>query len=236
MDLLLYMVGVAAGPFFFAAMQTQFAIVNWIIALIGVILVVFWFIQAIKLFKKVIRQNLGLDAELATGSELNLLMHDGAWVFHDIPYQYGNIDHVIVSAGGVFAVETKGISKPTDRSKPGFENATLSVEKGVLKLPHATTSKPINQAKTHAKWIRGEVQRKFGISVPVKAVVALPGWMIRGGYDDDCWVINPKRGNALRSAITKSVLDPKQVQLIAAWIEDLARSVQAKSREFDPKT
>ena len=61
---------------------------------------------------QVIRLHQGVEAEIATGQELSLLMRDGAWVFHDIPYQYGNIDHVIVSRGSIFAIETKGYSKP----------------------------------------------------------------------------------------------------------------------------
>ncbi len=86
------------------------------------------------------------------------------------------------------------------------------------------------------KWLRNEIQRRFSMSVPVRAVVALPGWMINGGFDGDCWVINPKRGNSLRTAVTRSSIDPTQVSTIAAWVEDLARSVTAKSKDFDPKS
>ena len=104
-----------------------------------------------------------------------------------------------------------------------------------LILPHARTGKPIRQAKTHAKWLRNEIHRRFDLSVPVRAVVALPGWMIKGGFDGDCWVINPKRGNSLRGAVTKSLISETESQMISAWVEDLARSVAPKSKEFDQK-
>jgi len=39
---------------------------------------------------------LGLDAELAVGRELNLIMREGFYVFHDFPEEHNNIDHVVV--------------------------------------------------------------------------------------------------------------------------------------------
>lgn len=219
-DMLFYMVGVAAGPFFVAALISQSTIANWIIVAIGAIFVGFCFVRATLLFRTMITRRLGVDAEMAVGSELNLLMRDGAWVFHDIPYPYGNIDHVIVGNGGVFAVETKGYSKPTNTGRSGAENATMTAVGDVLQFPTGTRTKaPMAQANVHAKWLRQEIQRRFGITVPVRAVVALPGWMVSGGFDGECWVINPKRGNALRSAVTKPVIDEAAVKTVAAWLE-----------------
>lgn len=57
---------------------------------------------------------LGFHGERAVAEELNQLMAEGCRVFHDLPMEpYGNIDHVIVSMAGVFAVETK-----TRRKRP----------------------------------------------------------------------------------------------------------------------
>jgi hypothetical protein len=210
---------------------------NIYIILVPFALITAWlFYNAVRKFNIAIRLHQGLDAETTTGQELNLLMRDGAWVFHDIECQYGNIDHVIVSTGGVFAIETKGISKPTNNKNSSSENATVRIEREELVLPHARTGKPINQAKTNAKWLRNEIQRRFVLAVPVRAVVALPGWMIKGGFDGDCWVVNPKRGNSLRGAVTKQLISEKETQIIAAWVEDLARSVKPKSKEFDKKS
>ena len=52
------------------------------------------------------RLRLGLDAELAVGQELDQLMRQGAAVFHDFPADKFNIDHIVISRGGVFAIET----------------------------------------------------------------------------------------------------------------------------------
>src|SRR5690606_27342378 len=61
----------------------------------------------------------GYDAEVAVGQELDQLMRQGAATFHDIPADNFNIDHVVISGEGVFAIETKGFTKP----KQGRGNA-----------------------------------------------------------------------------------------------------------------
>jgi Nuclease-related domain len=55
---------------------------------------------------------LGFAGERAVAEELNQLMLDGCRVFHDVPMEpYGNIDHVLVSPTGIYAVETKARQK-----------------------------------------------------------------------------------------------------------------------------
>src|SRR5690348_8371532 len=59
----------------------------------------------------------GLAAERMSAQELNRLMALGCQVFHDVPGEPFNIDHVVVSPRAVFVVETKSRKKPpkTDR-------------------------------------------------------------------------------------------------------------------------
>ena len=58
-----------------------------------------------------------LDAEIETGNQLNRLMKHGYDVFHDLPANGSNIDHLVIGPNGVFAVETKGRRKPTPNGK-----------------------------------------------------------------------------------------------------------------------
>lgn len=47
------------------------------------------------------RRRLGLLGERAVGEELNHLMRQGAYVFHDVPTaSYGNADHVVIAPKG----------------------------------------------------------------------------------------------------------------------------------------
>ena len=49
----------------------------------------------------------GAEGEEAVGAILESLTAEGWQVIHDVTFGRGNIDHVVVGPGGVFAVETK---------------------------------------------------------------------------------------------------------------------------------
>jgi hypothetical protein len=197
-----------------------------IFALLGCWLLIATLSRAIKL-------RLAIDGEQYTGMELNHLMRFGAWVYHDIPYQYGNIDHLIVSTGGIFTVETKTFRKPAGE-RESSRQSQVNFDGNELTFPHFRTSEPLEQARCHAKHVQESIRKNLGITVPVKPVVALPGWYVERSSHSDVWIINPKRGGALASQVQKSVIPPDQTALIANYIESVARSVPAGSRKMDP--
>ncbi len=175
---------------------------------------------------------LGLDGEVYTGQELNYLMRLGAYVFHDVPYKYGNIDHVIVASGGVFVVETKAVRKPA--GEDGKRQSKVRVKDGKLLFPYFKTDYPLKQAKLHAVYMREFLKLKTAGEVPVVPVVALPGWFVEVIDSSDCLVINPKRGKGLRSYIQRIALSEQQIESIAKLIEEVARSVWSSTEKFDP--
>jgi hypothetical protein len=197
-----------------------------IVALLGCWLLIATLSKAIKL-------RLAIDGEQYTGMELNQLMRSGAWVYHDIPYQYGNIDHLIVSTGGIFTVETKTFRKPAGE-RESSRQSQVTFDGNELVFPHFRTSAPLEQARRHAKQVQDSIRKNLGIAVPVTPVVALPGWYVERSGRADAWVINPKRGGALASQVQKSVIPSDQTALIANYIESVARSVPAGSRKMDP--
>ena len=193
---------------------------------------VWFFWKAFKLFKEGKIKDLGCDGERYTGQELNYLMRSGAWVYHDLPYQYGNIDHMVVSTGGVFVVETKAVSKP-QVGKGKKREAKVECKNGVLHFPHISTSLPLKQAGIHAKYVEQYLQKQTGLRVPVKAVVALPGWFIEG-KGGDVMVINPKRGFALQKLVAKNVISDAGAERVAETIEEVARTVGYSTDKTDP--
>lgn len=236
MNGLIYLCGSAVLPSLFYIVYLQGErnpTLGWLALIFGAISTLFCMALALRNLRTSIQLHQGIDAEVATGQELSVLMRDGAWVFHDIPYPYGNIDHVIVSAGGIFAVETKGYSKTKNTEDPKDVGWRVSVKDGVLHFPHGRTKKPMEQARRHARWLADEIKRRFQLEPPIQPVVALPGWLIEGGWDQACWVINPKGGNALRKAVTKPTIPGNQVTMIAGWLEDLSRSVEPSSKRLD---
>ena len=54
----------------------------------------------------------GRDGERAVGQYLDELRQNGHRVFHDILADQFNVDHVVISTKGIFAIETKTYSKP----------------------------------------------------------------------------------------------------------------------------
>ena len=122
---------------------------------------------------------LGLDGELATAEELNQLMRDGCRVFHDVPIQYGNVDHVVVSPSGVYAVNTKMLGK---RPK-GNDNAEVTVDHftNIIQFPdrpyHIQVDKLKMEAKCLSRWLTSAIGAKK--EVVVEPMLALPGWFIR---------------------------------------------------------
>lgn len=104
-------------------------------ALILVLVVIALFFMMRRVFRSIEelrRKRLGMEGEIATGEELNQLMLDGCRVFHDVPFEYGNIDHVVVSTSGVFAVETKTLTKSNEN---GSEKATVDYNDNLVRCP-----------------------------------------------------------------------------------------------------
>ena len=188
-----------------------------------------------KQFLKVRNLNLGCDGEVYAGQELNYLMREGAWVYHDIPYKYGNIDHVVLSKGGIFTVETKTIRKPGNAD--GKKDVNVKIKGEQIIFPHFQTSKPVKQAKLHTKYLKEKLHKKTGIEFPIFTVIALPGWFIDHKLNDKkhgFLVINPKRGNAIKGFLQKERIPEESLEKAVQVIEDYARSVSTKTDLSDP--
>jgi len=74
---------------------------------VGLSLIVFLYLvyKLINKLRRVWKLRLGYEAEQAMGQELDQLMRHGAVVFHDLPADGFNIDHIAVTPKGVYAVE-----------------------------------------------------------------------------------------------------------------------------------
>ncbi|MGV8942256.1 MAG: NERD domain-containing protein [Lysobacter sp.] len=115
----------------------------------------------------------GRAAELAVAQALMPLMADGALIYHDFPGDKFNIDHIVIGAGAVFAIETKSRRKP---SEGGKESARVDYDGTRLKFPSHVETKPVEQARRQAQWLEKFLGSGVGESVRVIPVVALPGW------------------------------------------------------------
>ena len=179
-----------------------------------------------RLRKRRVRLRLGFLGERAVGEELNLLMREGAHVFHDVPgtTPKWNVDHVLVAPTGVYAIETK--TRRKREQVPGGEAAHKVVCDGrTLRFPGGGThSGDLDQARRQASSLADELSKATGEPVAVQAVLALPGWFVDRTGRGDVIVISAK---ALKCLVRgKAVLDPTMVGRIAHQLDRRCRDVE----------
>jgi hypothetical protein len=192
-----------------------------IIITVGVVIFLLWRIFRHK--KSVLKYNLGLDAEIAVGQELNHLMREGYWVYHDFPAKDFNIDHVLIGPTGVFAIETKGRGKPIKAN--GSTERELIYDGDTLRFPHKTEQRPLIQAESQAKWLENWLTSAVGEPVPVTPVLAIPGWFIKQTKRKGIPVINGKNPSAFFASWNKDVLSEKLQRQIVHQIDTRCRTV-----------
>lgn len=168
---------------------------------------------------------LGLDAELAVGRELNQIMREGFYVFHDFPEEHNNIDHVVVGPSGVFAVETKGRPKPdkgrgSDDAKVLFNGDAFVFPDNVKETEYISQAR--KQAASLSKWLSSAV----GEPVKVKAALALPGWYIKWQKSKDLIILFGKSENYANALKGREVLSATTIQRIVHQLESKCRDVE----------
>jgi len=168
---------------------------------------------------------LGRDGERAVGQYLEQVRDSEARVFHDIVVGDFNIDHVLISTRGIFAVETKTWSKPIARE------AKITFDGEELKASGRKRERdPVTQALAQAKWLRDLFVDSTGKKFPVRAVIVFPGWYVESAATTAAktkgiWLLNPKALPDFISAERPTVL-PEDVKLAAYHLSRYVRSVK----------
>ena len=120
---------------------------------------------------------LGYRGELCAGQELNELMRNGCFVFHDVPGDGAwNIDHVVVAPSGVFAVETKTRSKPVNVE--GRKNYEVWYDGKELEFPTWKDRHGLEQAEQNARWLSKFLSGAMAETIKAVPVLVLPGWFV----------------------------------------------------------
>ncbi|UCV14155.1 nuclease-related domain-containing protein [Quatrionicoccus australiensis] len=165
----------------------------------------------------------GIRAEQAVAQELAASLAGDNRIIHDIQAGEFNIDHVVITPVGVFAVETKSRLKPP----AGNGSPRVKYDGKRLEFPGWSETKPIEQAARQAKWLADYLQKSTGETFPVFAVLALPGWFIDYSVrvtEQMVRVINPKNSGWLLLPGKQPIrLDPPAIQRAAFQIEKLAQ-------------
>jgi hypothetical protein len=180
-----------------------------------------WRILGIR--RQVKRLAQGRDGERAVGQFLERLREGGGQVFHDVPGEGFNLDHVVISPHGIYAIETKTLSKPWPNAKIVAEGDALSVA-GQVPDRH-----PIAQVTTASRWLENELKKSTGKRFFVRGVVVFPGWFVeQRGPSGEVWVLEPK---ALPAFIDNApaMISAADVALAAFHLSRYVRSESKKA-------
>lgn len=119
---------------------------------------------------------LGFEGERYVGEALTPLIADGFDVFHDVPFDGYNIDHVLVGPPGVFTVETKTRRKPINAD--GKKEYRVEFDGRHVHWPWGPETREVDQAVDNARSLGRWLSSAVGESVPVTAILTLPGWYV----------------------------------------------------------
>lgn len=155
-------------------------------------LVTFWKWRKLKvLIRRLWDFRLGFMGERVVGEELNQLLASGFRVFHDIPFDGFNVDHVLVGPPGVYAVETKARRKPSDVK--GVEKAKVTFDGETLTYPQGYVDRrALEQARRNARTLEEWLTKACGERVIANAILTLPGWWVDRRAVGDVNVLNPE--------------------------------------------
>ncbi|HVU32624.1 MAG TPA: NERD domain-containing protein [Opitutaceae bacterium] len=179
----------------------------------------------LRIARQIWDYRLGYKGERVVAEELNQLTAAGFRVFHDLPFDGFNVDHVIVGVPGVYVVETKTRRKPTNVT--GVERATVTFDGTMLKFPNGATAEPLEQARRNAKAVSAWLSKATGEPVFAGAIVTLPGWWVDRRARGDVNVLNPVEVKHSFPTRPNNPLSAEQIQRIAHQITERCRMTLA---------
>jgi hypothetical protein len=173
--------------------------------------------------RRVRQLRLGRDGERCVGQFLERLRGSGAQVFHDVPGRGFNLDHVIISPHGIYAVETKTFTKP-------WPNAKITVDGATIRVAGRTPDRnPIDQVAAAARWLESQLFESTGKRLSVRGVVVFPGWYVEEtSVRGPVWVLEPKMLPGFIEQEPKSIA-PTDVALAAFHLSRYVRAEVEKA-------
>jgi hypothetical protein len=176
----------------------------------------------VSIMRKRRRIRLNYDSKVTVGQALNALSPDGYRIFHDFPADRFNIDHIVVGAKGVFAIDTKACA---NRTAGGLNAETPAEYNGkVLYFPNGKDLETVERAERQADWLSDWIGANAGIPVAARAIVALPGWVVKRTSADGIPVVNPRQFSSLFAHIRSRPIPENANNRIVHHLERMCRN------------
>jgi len=184
----------------------------------------FFLTRTVLAYRTMSQVRLALDGEAASGQELDRLMRFGARVFHDMPAEEFNLNHVVVSAAGVMAVES--LAHPRIDSKDHIEQATVHFDGRHLSFPDMRGDAAVLRAREHARWLAEWLSQALHEEIVVQPFLSLPGWSVERQGLSDVTVLNPR--DCSKYVQGKPKLSERMQDRIAFQIERACRNEKTR--------
>jgi len=189
-----------------------------VVTVIFVVLSIRCYVKVKKLRRTLRFYRKGLEGERLVGETLNRLSNESTFVFHDIPGNRFNVDHIIVSTRGIFVIETKHFNREICNEFFYDGSMIYRVMKDGRKFP---CPKLLPQIDGEARFIEQEIEHRTEMKLPIVKVAILIGSYI-GGTENfkDYWLLNESSFvTAFRQA--KEIYDDSVVKLVATHIRTM---------------
>lgn len=187
---------------------------------ISLVLIIRAFVKVRKLRGMLKRYRKGLEGERLVGESLNQLSNESTYVFHDIPGERFNVDHIIVSTRGIFVIETKHFNR--DQCQEFYYDGSMiyRVMKDGRKF---LCPKLLPQIDGEARFIEHEIERRTDTKLPVVKVAILIGSYINSTENfKDYWLLN-ESSFVTAFKQSKEIYDASVVKLVATHIREMVK-------------
>lgn len=197
--------------------------------LVGFVACVLLYYRASRSILRFVNHRLGFLGEQVVGQVLDRLSCDSIRVFHDLEMlepgkKPWNIDHVVVTPAGIFAIETKCRRKPRGNSPDGQQGHKVIFDGQQLLFPAPSKAERfgIDQAQRNADWLSDKLTSLNGTAISVAPVLVLPGWWIDATGKGPVSVLNHQQ---IPSYLTsrKTVFSDQQFRAISSQLEERSR-------------
>lgn len=171
---------------------------------------------------------LGLIGEQVVGQILDRLALPQTRAFHDLEVREPgkkpwNIDHVVVSPGGIFVIETKARRKPKAMAgKLKGHQLIFDGQQIIFPPPMKPDRHGLAQAQRNAQWLASKLSSLNGENVPVSPALVFPGWWVDATGKGAVSVMNAKQLPGFIGG-RKPILSDRTVRAISNQLEDMCR-------------
>ena len=197
----------------------------WILALVFALAVLAVLLgKMVALIKERDNWRLGFSAERAVGEQVNQLMAEGCRVFHDFPLEgNGNIDHIVVAATGVFAIETRAKRKVAASDTQQAHEVIYDGK--TLEYPLQSENRDLDVARQLAARLEKFLAPYLSEPVPIQPILTLPGWYVISRALGDVIVVNPRMIDIAILSPSQNPLPPERIREISQLIDEKCRDV-----------